>query len=73
MKHNKISCSIVPTKVVFQIVDIITEFQTDRIAKPLERWCDLWQGGMSNLLGMRGVGGGDQDQLLRLIQDSCDS
>jgi len=56
-----------------QIVDIITEFQTDRIAKPLERWCDLWQGGMSNLLGMRGVGGGDQDQLLRLIQDSCDS
>ena len=34
-----------------QIVDIITEFQTDRIAKPLERWCHLWQGRMSNLLG----------------------
>ena len=39
-------------------MDIISEFQTDRIAEPLDRWCDLWQGGMSNLLGMRGERGG---------------
>ena len=42
-------------------MDIISEFQTDRIAEPLDRWCDLWQGGMNNLLGGLQVGqGGDK-------------